>query len=156
MTRIAAAGDLSYDGIPDLVATVAATGQVNRYALTRSFTLQSAIALEQGWGGYRAVTGVGAWNTDANGDVVVLQTDGTLRLFRGSGDAPLLDSVVLRVHTTLQQIVGVGDYNGDHLPDIVGVDAAGGTWLYSGLSNGRLASGRQPMTGGPGPGWTLG
>jgi hypothetical protein len=156
MTRIAAAGDLSYDGIPDLVATVAATGQVYRYGLTRSFTLQSAIALEQGWGGYRAVTGVGAWNTDANGDVVVLQSDGTLRLFRGSGDAPLLDSVVLRVHTTVRQIVGVGDYNGDHLPDIVGVDAYGGTWLYSGLSNGRLASGRQPMTGGPGAGWTIG
>ncbi len=155
MTLLAAVGDISYDGVPDLIA-VRGNGRVDRYAFRRNFTYSAPLELEQGWGSLRGATGVGAWNDDANGDIVTLSADGTLSLWRGSGDAPLLDSVVLRRATPLTQLVGVGDYNGDGLPDIVGMDGAGRLWLYSSLSDGRLRRGAQPMTGGPGAGWTIG
>ena len=155
MTSLAAAGDISYDGIPDLLA-VGPGGNVYRYAFRRDLTLTPRLELEQGWASFRGMTGVGAWNDDANGDVLTLSSTGTLALWRGSGDAPLLDEVVLRRNTTLHQIVGVGDANGDGHPDIVGVDGAGQLWLYAGRADGRLQSGRQPMAGGPGDGWTIG
>jgi hypothetical protein len=155
MTLLAAAGDISYDGISDLLA-VGPTGIAYRYAFRRDLTMAPRLSLEQGWGAFRGMTGVGAWNGDANGDVVTLSGSGTLALWRGAGDAPLLDRVVLRGNTTLRQLVGVGDYNGDGHPDIVGMDDTGHLWLYASRSNGTLQSGRQPMTGGPGDGWTIG
>lgn len=155
MTSLAAAGDLSYDGIPDLLAT-GPTGVVYRYSFRRDLTLAPRLELDQGWGSLRGMTGVGAWNADANGDVVTLTGTGALVLWQGAGDAPLLDSVVLRTGTSLTQLVGVGDDNGDGLADIVGADATGALWLYLSSPGGGLQSGRQPMTGGPGAGWTLG
>ncbi len=156
MTKIAAAGDISYDGVPDLLATTVG-GRVLRYAFNRNLSLQAPLELEQGWQSFISVTGAGAFNADANGDVVALMGNGTIALFRGSGDTPLIDYTVLRTgQTDLTQIVGVGDFNGDGLPDIVGSDGAGHLWLYGGTGNGTLAAGRQPMTGAPAPGWSIG
>ncbi|QGN56666.1 FG-GAP-like repeat-containing protein [Nostocoides sp. HKS02] len=156
MVKIEPGADQDSDGVPDLLVTNRA-GLILRYGFRRDFTLKPVEELEQGWSTIRSMTGVGAFNGDANGDVVVLAQDGTLALWRGSGPAPLLDSVVLRTgQTDLTQIVGVGDYNGDGAADIVAESSDGRLWLYAGRGDGGLWPGRQPMAGAPGGGLSIG
>jgi hypothetical protein len=156
MAKIAPGADQDSDGVPDLLAT-SRSGLILRYGFRRDFTLKPGEELEQGWQTFKSFTGTGAFNGDANGDVVALLGDGTLALFRGSGPAPLLDYTVLRSgQTDLVQIVGVGDYNGDGGSDVVAADTGGGLWLYAGRRDGTLWPGRMPLAGGLGTGQVLG
>jgi hypothetical protein len=156
MVKIAPGADQDGDGVPDVLAT-SRSGLILRYGFRRDFTLKPGEELEQDWQTVKSFTGTGAFNGDANGDVVALLGDGTLALFRGSGPAPLLDYTVLRSgQSSLVQIVGVGDYNGDGGSDVVAADVDGRLWLYAGRRNGTLWPGRMPMTGSLGTGQVLG
>ncbi len=145
MPVVVPGADVSYDGIPDLLAT-SSTGLILRYGFRRDFTLERPLELEQGWGSLRAFSAVGAMNVDANGDVATLDDTGAIRLFRGGGNTPLLDSTVLTSgQAGLVAIVGAGDWNGDGQPDVVARDADGHLWLYAGRGGGLLWGGRQPL-----------
>jgi hypothetical protein len=150
------AGDLDYDGVPDLMVRTS-TGQLRLYPMTRSFGFKKALALGGGWQAMRSVTGAGAFNSDANGDVIALRArDQALLLFRGNGPNALQDVSVLKAaQNDLAQILGVGDYNGDRAADVLARAADGRLWLYPGNGKSGVAS-RQPVRGGEGVGHVLG
>jgi len=150
------AGDYDYDGVPDLLARDA-YGNLFVYPFRRNLTFKARMTIGSGFGGMRSVVGAGAFNSDANGDVIALRTsDHALVLFRGDGPTALQDSVVLKTgQSDLAQILGVGDYNGDRSADVLARSGDGRLWVYPGDGNGVLAA-RQPVRGGEGAGHVLG
>jgi len=152
-----AAGDYDYDGVPDLLARDA-SGRLFVYPFNRDQTFKARIGVGAGgWQGMLSVTGAGAFNGDANGDVIALRaSDHALVFYRGDGPNPLQDAVVLRTRQNdLAQTLGVGDYNGDGRADLMARATDGRLWLYPGNGAGALAD-RQPVRGGEGAGHVLG
>ena len=152
-----AAGDYDYDGVPDLLARDA-SGRLFVYPFNRDQTFKARIGVGTGgWQGMLSVTGAGAFNGDANGDVIALRaSDHALVFYRGDGPNPLQDAVVLRTRQNdLAQTLGVGDYNGDGRADLMARATDGRLWLYPGNGAGALY-GRQPVRGGEGAGYVLG
>jgi hypothetical protein len=156
-TLVEPGADLDYDGIPDLIARDA-SGNLLLYPMHRDGSLGTATTIGAGWQGMLSVVGVGAFNNDANGDVVALRaSDHALVLYRGGGDSPLQDAFVLATgQNDLAQILGVGDYNGDGTADLVARADDGSLWLYAGDGAGGLLPGRQPLRGGEGAGHVIG
>ena len=140
-----AAGDLSNDGVPDIMARTTG-GELRLYTLTRSRTFGWSIQLGLGWGVMRSVVGAGSVNTDYNGDVVALRaSDGAVLLYRGSGPGTLNDFVVaVAGQSDLRRILGMGDFNGDNNNDLLAKDDRGRLWLYGGTGTG-FSRYRQPV-----------
>ncbi len=140
------AGDITYDGVPDLVARVASTGELRIYPMTRTFGFPWRLSDTADWRGARSITGVGAVNADANGDLVALRTDGSVRLYRGSGPGVLnWYDTVLTGQTDLTQVIGVGDLTGDGPADLLARSANGHLWVYPGDGRGGFRSSREPV-----------
>ncbi|HEX8971206.1 FG-GAP-like repeat-containing protein [Oryzihumus sp.] len=149
MTLIEAAGDLDNDGVPDLIARDA-YNNLRRYSPRRDLTFKPTMVIGTGWQGITSVVGAGAFNSDANDDLVGLRaSDHALLLFRGAGPGILKDYVVLRSgQNDLAQLIAVGDYDGDGRNDVLARSTTGQLWLYTGNGVGGLNPGRQPVFGG--------
>ena len=151
------AGDYDYDGVPDLLARDT-SGMLFVYPFSRNGSFKARLTVGTGgWQGMLSVTGAGAFNSDANGDVMALRaSDHSLIFYRGDGPTALQDPVVLMAaQNDLAQIMGVGDYNGDGRADLMARATDGLLWLYPGNGAGALG-GRQPVRGGEGAGHVLG
>jgi len=156
LNMIEPAVDYDYDGVPDLVGRDA-YGKLFAYPLRRDLTFKARMTIGSGFGGMRSVVGVGAFNNDANGDIIALRaSDHALILYRGDGPTALKDSFILRIgRSDLTQIMGVGDYNSDRTADVLARSSTGRLWIYPGDGKGGLAGG-QPIRGGEGAGHVLG
>jgi len=156
LNLIEPAGDVDYDGVPDLMARTS-TGQLVLYPMTRAFGFKARVTIGTGWNVMLSVTGAGAFNSDANGDIIGLRaSDHALVFYRGDGPNALQDAVVMKTaQNDLVQILGMGDYNGDGKADIMARTSGGGLWLYPGNGLGGLG-GRLLLRGGEGPGHVLG
>jgi len=142
--------------VPDLMARDT-YGKLFVFPFRRNLTFKTRMTIGTGFQGMRSVVGVGAFNGDANGDVIALRaSDHALILYRGDGPTALKDSSVLKTgQTDLVQLLGVGDYNGDRTADVLARATTGRLWLYPGNGQGALGS-RQPARGGEGLGHVLG
>ena len=152
MTLIEPAGDLDYDGVPDVLARTG-SGALYLYGFTRGMSFKPRTTIgNSGWDTMTSVVGVGAFNGDANADVAALRaSDHAILLYRGSGPTPLLDSATMATNQDdLVQLVGSGDYNGDGRADIIARSANGTLWLYTGNGTGGLTGSRQPLRTGEG------
>jgi hypothetical protein len=153
-----AGGDLDYDGVPDLIARNS-SGALLLFGLRRDLTMKAPTVIGQGWQGMRAVIGTGPFNPalDANGDVVALrESDRALIFYRGDGPTALQDAqVIAGPDNAVDQLLAVGDYNGDGLPDILVRLVDGTLGIYPGNGYGGVLP-RQPVSGGEGAGHELG
>lgn len=118
---IVATGDVTGDGLPDILARAAKTGRAALFPGAATGALGSGIAQADVFSGVDQLTGVGDLSGDGLNDVVGRErASGRLYLYPGTGAGSFRRRVLLgsnwkRFDTT----VGVGDLNADGTPDLV-------------------------------------
>ncbi|MER7172508.1 FG-GAP-like repeat-containing protein [Streptomyces mesophilus] len=146
---LTAAGDLTGDGRPDLVARKAATGELFVYRGTASGTVGSPIRVGSGWGVYNHIAGTGDLNGDGRADLLARHTDGTLYRYDGLGNG--LFAPRAKVFTnwggSYNAVIGAGDITGDGKADLVVRDKAGVLYRNTGDGKGSFSGRTQIATG---------
>lgn len=140
--KYAGVGDITRDGIPDLVAVRQSDGCLARWKGNRSFGFTYIGDYGCGWGSYTSLEGVGDVNGDAVGDLVAIRTsDGCPAVWYGNGNGGLdyhHDFTAYCGQPWSRQIVGLGDLNGDGNGDLAGNDVVTTsmlTWYSDGWGN---------------------
>lgn len=131
--------DFNGDWNNDVLARVAATGELRLYAGTGHGRLQAGVRIGTGWQSMNALETPGDFNGDGPSDVLAREAStGYLWLYRGNGTGGWLPR--MRVGTGwngFSSIVGPGDFNGDGRADILARQASTGyLWLYPGNGTG--------------------
>ncbi len=129
-----AAGDVNGDGRADLVLTKS-SGTLWYYPNTgdpsRPYAGGTVIGAS-GWAGFRTLA-VGDVTGDGRADLVLTKADGSLWIYRNTGNAthPYASGFMLsRTGWQAFPRVLLGDVNGDGLADIVAVRSNGSLWLF--------------------------
>ncbi len=146
---LAAVGDLTGDGRPDLVGQPA-SGSMRVYpsngstGFSASKVIRSAVSST-----VSQQLGIGRWDADPAPDTVLRRTDGRLVLNRGTSAGALTPNSgsLGTVTSGYDWAVAGGDVTGDGRPDLLVREKATGTlWSLPGTRSG-LASRRQVATG---------
>ncbi len=130
---ILGAGDLTGDGLPDLVARRTSDGNLYLYSGTGTGGWRAAVLIGRGWNSMNTLVGVGDMNGDGKADLLARErTTGYLWLYPGTGSGGGFTARV-RIGTGwsgMTAIMGPGDFNGDRTADVLARDASGVLWLY--------------------------
>jgi hypothetical protein len=94
-----------------------------------------------GFSSMRSIFSPGDFNGDGNSDVMTVLADGTIKLFTGNGSGGWISgsgsgAVIGTGWSTMKQIAGPGDFDGDGNPDIITIRSNGELWLYTGNGTG--------------------
>lgn len=120
MNLIAAVGDVTGDGKSDVLARNARTGITRVYPGDGRGHVSRGIAPTKAFARVSMFAGARDFNRDRRLDVVGRdRATGALLLYRGLGNGAFAKPVVLRASWPFTKMVGVGDLNGDHKPDLV-------------------------------------
>ncbi len=144
MNLVAPAGDMTMDGVPDLLARQASTGDLYLYPMTSTGGFTNRVLLATGMAGMTDILGVGPNDPGAAPDVIAREgTGGELLVFPGDGPGRLLSPHVVRTSTSaVARLVAAGDVDGDGLTDVVFRQTDGALGLWSGVSTGGYAGSR--------------
>jgi hypothetical protein len=132
---VAAVGDITGDGYPDLLAQHKRGGMRiypgdGRHGFDRWYIAHSRIAATD-------QVGAGLWNGDGSPDSIVRRDDGRLMLYPGNGPGGLTNPRRVGAGANRYDwLVGAGDVDGDNRPDVIGRDRSGRLWLLPGHSSG--------------------
>jgi hypothetical protein len=146
VTMVAAVGDITGDGHPDLVGQPKG-GAMRIYPGDGVSGLRASYVAHAPIRGNHQV-GVGLWNRDGSPDTIVRRGDGTLAMYAGNGPGGLTSAVTVGTGAgRYDAMVGAGDVDGDGRPDLISRQARTGTlWLLPGTGSG-LAGRRLVGTG---------
>ena len=136
ITLIAAVGDITGDGSPDLMGQPRG-GAMRIYpgngvkGFRNSYLAHGAISSDR-------QVGIGLWNSDGSPDSVTRRSDGSLMLYPGNGPGGLMsENRIGSGAARYDWLQGVGDANGDGHPDVIARErATGDLWLLAGGSSG--------------------
>ena len=133
---LAAVGDMTGDGFPDLLGQPSGGAMRiypgnGRTGFRSSYVAHSAISANRQFG-------VGRWNSDGSPDSLLRRSDGALVLYPGNGPGGLTGGTrIASAGTGYDWMVAAGDVNADGRPDLVAREAATGKlWLRPGTSSG--------------------
>jgi FG-GAP-like repeat/Glycosyl hydrolases family 16 len=105
----------------------------------------NGINVGNGWNVFTQILGVADFNGDGYPDVMGVKSDGTLLLYEGNGSGGWLNGGnginVGFGWNAFTHVVGVGDFNGDGHPDVMGVESDGTLLLYEGNGSGGWLNG---------------
>ncbi|HEX2892931.1 MAG TPA: FG-GAP-like repeat-containing protein [Marmoricola sp.] len=156
MNLIAAVGDVTGDGKSDVLGRNARTGVTRVYPGDGMGHVGRGIAPTTAFARVRMLVGVRDFNKDRHLDVVGKdRRTGALLLYRGAGNGRFLKPIVLRKRWPFTKVVGVGDLNGDHQPDLVASKDNRTLYLFPGASRGRALGRPTVLTTLPAPANTL-
>ncbi|MEV7618279.1 FG-GAP-like repeat-containing protein [Streptomyces sp. NPDC089799] len=139
-------GDVTGDRRPDLVARQASTGDLYLYAADGAGAFKPRVKLAGNFKQYPQLFGTGDVNRDGSGDLMAVDGANTLWRFDGAGNGTFKPRV--QVNGTgwangRTLFIGVGDLNGDLIPDLVSRNAKGELFFNKGNgSGGLLATGK--------------
>ncbi len=123
---MASVGDMTGDGIPDLVAVNKADGHLRLYPGNGTGGVRRSLDLSGKWRPVNRIAGIGDWNGDGARDFVGLNTLGTARIYYGNGKGGLKSSSVLAgPWSQYVAVSGVSDTDGDGRTEFLVVDASG-------------------------------
>ena len=143
---VLAAGDLTGDGIPDIVAREAATGALWIYPLTRAGVPTTPYPAGTGWQTLDIIVAASDVTGDGLGDLYGREkSTGDLYLYTWSGPVPGGTLSRTRVNTGWNMhdvIIGPGDMTGDGTPDLLARNSTTGSlFLYTIAPGGGIAAG---------------
>jgi hypothetical protein len=134
-------GDWNGDGRADIMARDPA-GQLWLYPGTsqRATPYHARRQIGTGWQIYSALVRHGDWNVDGKQDLLARDAQGVLWYYQATGAATgpghYARARVGGGWQVYRHLVGVDDWTGDGLDDLVAVDTAGKLWLYAGKGAG--------------------
>jgi hypothetical protein len=131
VTRLAAVGDMTGDGYPDLVGRDS-TGKDRVYPSNGTTGFAASTVLRPTVRGRRQV-GLGFWDGDRKPDTGLLRNDGTLVAWSSANGrvTPVADGL-----RRYRWVRGLGDLDGDGRADVVAKTAGGGLFLLRGAASG--------------------
>ena len=136
-------GDLSGDGKGDLLARDT-SGNLYLYKGNGAGTkFATKVKVGYGYNAYNKIVGAGDLSGDGIADVVARATDGTLYLYKGTGDAAKPLSARSKIGTgynIYKQFAAPGDMDGDGKADLVGIDGKGDVYRYSSTGTGKISA----------------
>ena len=135
-------GDVTKDGLPDLLARNASTGAVYLYKGTSTGKLSARVKLYDDWKTYKRIVGVGDLDGDGVADLLAQDKANNLYRYSGTGKGTFKARVKLfgSWGGSYNAVVGVGDITGDGKADLVARDTSGNVYRYSGTGKGSFGA----------------
>ncbi|NVK77769.1 transglycosylase family protein [Streptomyces morookaense] len=133
MAHLTPVGDLTGDGVPDIIAVEKKTGDLYRYS-GPSFGGGSRVKLGYGWNGMSDIVGVGDVTGDGVPDILAVDKEnGDLYRYSGPNYNGGSKAKIGTSWDSMTNITAVGDLTGDGVPDIIAVEKkTGDLYRYSG------------------------
>ena len=135
-----APGDWVGDGRPDLMAR-----QGDNLYLYRDNGTQSVIGptfISSGWAQYNLISPAGNWMGHSRPDLFARRaSDGALFVVPNGGFGSFAPRIRIGASVNWSQydtILGAGDWNGNHIHDLIARTPSGDLYLYTGLGGGRI------------------
>ena len=134
MDLLAAARDLTGDGIPDMVGRIASTGVTGIYPGTEQGTFGAVAVTTSRFSAMDQLSAVLDMNGDGKNDLVARgATSKKLYLYRGNDNGGFYKRTVLSSSWGAYNLTaGVGDMTGDGKNDLIARDGKGKLWLVPG------------------------
>ena len=146
-TALIGAGDVTGDGIPDLLARDAA-GALILFSGTGESGYAVGRQVGNGWNAMTAIVNAGDVDGDGNPDILARDAAGALWLYSGNGNGGWFPPRQIGVGWgSMTDLVAPGDFTGDQQPDLLGRDTSGRLWLFVGDGSGGFAAVRQIGSG---------
>ena len=102
-----------------------------------------------GWGGFTALVAPGDFSGDSHPDLLALQSDGTLLLYRGNGESGFIGGgiPIAAGWGGFTALLAPGDWSGDGEPDLLARASDGGLFMYRGNGRGGFVTGSGQKVG---------
>ncbi|HSK27769.1 MAG TPA: SpoIID/LytB domain-containing protein [Jiangellales bacterium] len=142
--------DVDGDGLSDVLARVAGTGQLLLYGGDGTGGFRPGRLVGTGWQGFDALVAPGDWDGDTAVDVIAREAGtGRLWLYPGDGAGGWKPwRVVNAGWQGFDRLLGAGDWDGDGRPDLLAREAGTGRLLlYPGDGAGGIRAGREVGSG---------
>ncbi|MFH8257936.1 FG-GAP repeat domain-containing protein [Streptomyces roseolus] len=134
MTNLTSVGDLTGDGVTDIIAVESSTGDLYRYSGPGYVGMGGRVKIGTGWNSMSTIVGTGDVTGDGVADVIAVEkATGDLYRYPGPNYNGGARVKIGSNWDSMTNIVGVGDQTGDGVPDVIAVEkATGNLYRYSG------------------------
>jgi hypothetical protein len=142
MSGLVSPGDWDGDGNSDLLARKRADGSLWLYPGNGAGGFLTPRQIGAKWQSMSSFDATGDFDLNGTVDFITRRTDGALLLYRGDGHGGFAGGaqVIGNGWNIFTGITGVGDWDGDGVPDLLARKSDGTMWFYPGAGDGHFLS----------------